>query len=64
MDRPHLPLAAPSPTRGPGGGERRVHEVEATVGRAREAVEESSRATDELDHTVSRLAELIGAFKV
>jgi methyl-accepting chemotaxis protein len=39
-------------------------DVESTMSRTRRAVDESARATEELDRTVSRLAELIGAFKV
>lgn len=39
-------------------------EVEATMERTREAVDESSRATDDLGRTVSRLGELVGAFRV
>ncbi|HEY0952743.1 MAG TPA: methyl-accepting chemotaxis protein [Nocardioides sp.] len=39
-------------------------EVEATMARTRVAVEESSRATDDLGRTVTRLAELVGAFRV
>ena len=39
-------------------------EVEATMARTRGAVDESSRATDDLGSTVSRLAELVGAFRV
>ena len=39
-------------------------EVESTMERTREAVDESSRATDDLGRTVSRLAELVGAFRV
>ncbi|CAI9402315.1 methyl-accepting chemotaxis protein [Nocardioides sp. T2.26MG-1] len=39
-------------------------EVEATMEQTRVAVDESSRATDDLGQTVSRLAELVSAFKV